>query len=82
MLVIVQKACDDDDEEMGHICVADEHFVATLMAVYGQDNARDNVGSLTYNNWKDSTGWHPRTFYPGNPKAGIREMRSYGPFSG
>jgi hypothetical protein len=80
----VQKACGQDSPYIGHACVADEHYIPTLLAAYGLDKSRDGVGCLTYADWTYRGGatWHPRTFPPSNPSYTVASMRSKGPFSG
>jgi hypothetical protein len=73
--------CGQPNPNHGHGCVADEHFIASLLATYAQDESRDNVGFLTHTNWLDSSGWHPLTYYPGDVMAHVYAMRSLGPNS-
>eukprot|EP00892_Ulva_mutabilis_P004537 jgi/Ulvmu1/2455/UM136_0007.1 len=73
---ITQKACAQPRPKFGHVCVADEHFVPTLFAVYGMDESRDRMGELTYTDWLSEQGsWHPTTFHPGNAQASTLTMR-------
>ena len=60
----MQPACGSSDTHSGHICVADEHFVATVLAVYSFGDTLDGIGQLTFADWRGS-GWHPRTYWPG-----------------
>eukprot|EP00892_Ulva_mutabilis_P004681 jgi/Ulvmu1/2585/UM014_0036.1 len=72
-----QVACDTEHPNYGHTCVADEHYVATLLASYRMDESRDGIGEMTFVDWSSKDGpWHPRTFYPGNAPAAIRAMRA------
>lgn len=78
----VQKACAQPRPKFGHVCVADEHFLPTLFAVYGMDESRDGMGELTYTDWLSAQGsWHPTTFHPGNAQASIFTMRQRTQFS-
>lgn len=43
------------------MCVSDEHYMASLMASYGLENATDCKGRVSYADWAPG-GWHPRTF--------------------
>jgi hypothetical protein len=73
----MQVACGQPSRFYGHLCIADEHFVATLLAAYGLDQQRDGVGRLTYTDWLSSQGaWHPKTFYPGDAFPSLYTMRS------
>lgn len=56
------------------LCVADEHFVATLLSAYYMTESIDRIGRLTYTDWQGG-GWHPATFYPGNVTRHIAQMR-------
>jgi hypothetical protein len=68
-----QVACGEVIE--GHLCVADEHYVATVLAVYGMHDSVDGIGLSTFADWYTGS---PRTFGPG--QAGVprvaRWMRS------
>ena len=76
----VQVACDTTHPNYGRTCVADEHYIASLLAAYGMDESRDGIGELTYVDWSSRDGpWHPRTFYPGNAAASIHAMRARSP---
>lgn len=46
-----------------HICVSDEHFIATMLASYNLDDETDCLGEGTWTNWTE-WGWHPKTFDP------------------
>jgi Core-2/I-Branching enzyme len=76
----VQKACGQPDPDLGHVCVADEHYVATVLSAYRTQAQRDGIGLLTFTDWKTKGGWHPRTFYPGegDARALVQLMRSRG----
>lgn len=77
-MVIVQMACGQPDRFWGHVCVADEHFVPTLLSAYKLDQQRDGVGVVTFTDWTYSPGsWHPKTFLPGNTEQDIHIMRSH-----
>eukprot|EP00892_Ulva_mutabilis_P001781 jgi/Ulvmu1/11603/UM008_0004.1 len=66
---------DCDEPGNSRLCVADEHFLATLLAAYGMAGSLDRMGRLTYTNWAGG-GWHPETFYPGDAVEYIARMRS------
>lgn len=73
---MVQEACGTQHPNYGHTCVADEHYIATLLAVYSLDQSRDGIGELTYTDWSSADGpWHPRTFHPGHAPGAIQAMR-------
>ncbi|KAF6256320.1 core-2/I-branching enzyme-domain-containing protein [Scenedesmus sp. NREL 46B-D3] len=43
------------------MCVSDEHYLPSLMASYGLDDATDCKGRVSYADWSPG-GWHPKTF--------------------
>lgn len=57
------------------MCVADEHYTATLLNAYFMEESVDHLGRLTFTNWARG-GWHPETFYPGNVTEYIVRMRT------
>jgi hypothetical protein len=64
---------------IGHTCVADEHFVPTLLTAYGMADTLDHVGLATFSDWWSRPGdWHPRIFLPGDAPAKqvVHYMRS------
>lgn len=73
MLLLMQEDCEQQGQ--ARLCVADEHFVATLLSTYYMTESIDRIGRLTYTDWQ-SGGWHPATFYPGNVTDHIAQMRS------
>lgn len=68
--------CNQRDRHAGHICVADEHFVPTLLSAYGMRDTLDKVGILAFTDWKSDGGWHPKTFYPGDSAQAVYTMRT------
>jgi hypothetical protein len=78
----LQRACDAATARKGHghVCVADEHFVATLLTAYGLAATCDGIGLLTFTDWSHEAQWHPRTFYPGGVSVDqkVRVMRTRG----
>lgn len=71
----IQVNCGAGHDFRNSSCVADEHYIATLLAVYGQDDARSRaVQPLTFALFGDGDT-HPHTFHPGETAAGIRAMK-------
>jgi hypothetical protein len=70
-----QKLCIPSPAGTGHICIADESYVPSVLAAYGQMDATDRIGHSTYTDW--SGGWHPTTFYPPLTGETIRKVRTY-----
>ncbi|CAD7702190.1 unnamed protein product [Ostreobium quekettii] len=60
-------------------CVADEHFIPTLLASYGISNQTDCIGRPTWVEWPNK-GFHPKTFKPDetNVKLIKRIQRGWG----
>ena len=56
-------------------CVADEHYIPTLLATYREDESRSQATPpLTYTSFSPGET-HPRTFYPGETASAIRTMK-------
>ena len=72
----LQMACDKNSPHHGHICVADEHFVASLLSAYKMRDTFDRIGMMTFVDWKSVGGWHPKTFYTGDVLQSIYAMRT------
>jgi Core-2/I-Branching enzyme len=75
----VQLACGRARQQIGHLCVADEHYVPTLLAAYNMSDLIDHIGLATFTDWWTQPGtWHPRTFFPGDVRARdvVQYMRS------
>lgn len=51
--------------------MADEHYVATLLAAYDMGNTSDHIGLSTFTDWWKVSGWHPREFHPGDAPVGL-----------
>lgn len=68
--------CNRSNPHAGHICVADEHYVATLLSAYKMKDTFDRIGILAFTDWKSDGGWHPKSFYPGDSMQAIYTMRS------
>ncbi|KAJ9533151.1 hypothetical protein QJQ45_018249 [Haematococcus lacustris] len=45
-------------------CIADEHYLPTLLASYGLEEQTDCLGLATFADWPRATGSHPYTFLP------------------
>lgn len=69
----MQEDC--DVEGQSRLCIADEHYLPTMLAVYDMTQSVDRLGHLTYTNWA-AGGWHPETFYPGDATTHIARMRT------
>ena len=76
VLDCTQIACQKNSPHHGHICVADEHYVASLLSAYKMRDTFDRVGMFTFVDWKSVGGWHPKTFYPGDSLQSLYAMRS------
>ena len=72
----MQPFCDTNDPWTGHICVADEHYVATLLSTYKMKDTFDRIGNMAFTDWTSDGGWHPRTFYPGDSLKLLHSMRT------
>lgn len=72
----MQTICNRNNPNTGHICVADEHFVATLLSAYKMKDTFDRIGVFVFVDWKTEGGWHPRTFYPGDSMQSLYTMRT------
>ena len=72
----MQMECKRNNPQVGHICVADEHFVPSLLAAYHMKDTYDRVGMFTFVDWKSEGGWHPKTFYPGDSLQSVYTMRT------
>lgn len=83
MTKCVQMACWQPSRLYGHICIADEHYVPTLLAAYKLNEQRDEIGVTTFTDWMSEQGsWHPKTFHPGNALEDIYSMRRMSSHSG
>jgi hypothetical protein len=62
----MQLSCDPTaaSRQLGHVCIADEHYVASTLSAYNASDSVDGIGALTFTDWETLTGWHPRTFFP------------------
>lgn len=69
-------AVQEDCEEPGRsrLCVADEHYVASLLSAHDMAESIDRLGRVTFTEW-GAGGWHPATFYPGDAAEHIVQMR-------
>lgn len=70
----VQSSCVEGQQNTP-LCVADEHYIATMLNAYGMEASIDHLGQLTYVSWEKRT-WHPTTFFPGNVTEYARRMRT------
>lgn len=70
----VQSYCVEGQQDTP-MCVADEHYLPTVLNAYGMDASVDHLGQLTYVNWEHAS-WHPMTFYPGNVTDYASRMRT------
>uniref|UniRef100_A0A383VRB6 Uncharacterized protein n=1 Tax=Tetradesmus obliquus TaxID=3088 RepID=A0A383VRB6_TETOB len=60
------------------LCVSDEHYMPSLLASYGLDNATDCQGAATYVDFS-AGGWHPQSFKAQNiTPALVQRMRGGG----
>jgi hypothetical protein len=75
----LQLACGLAKQQIGHLCIADEHYVPTLLAAYNMSDSIDHIGLATFTDWWSWPGmFHPRTFFPGDMRARdvVQYMRS------
>lgn len=70
----MQVFCGRDHDFRDQSCIADEHYIATLLAVYGQQAATSQAAQpLTFAFFGDGDT-HPFTFYPGDTATAQRAM--------
>eukprot|EP00884_Botryococcus_braunii_P021242 jgi/Botrbrau1/7801/Bobra.0159s0229.1 len=58
----VQEALDANITIPKRECVADEHYVPTLLAMHGLESKTDCLGALMYTEWAHPM-WSPKTFH-------------------
>ena len=73
----VQPLCDSKDEWTGHICIADEHYLASVLSAYEMKDTLDHIGYLSFTDWSTYGGWHPAAFFPGDSLKTLHMMRSF-----
>ena len=71
---VVQLNCGPSQDYRQRVCVADEHYVPTVLAAYGQNQARNGYGGLTYSFFPPDAH-HPRSFPPGHLRTALQEMK-------
>lgn len=72
----MQTECGQNDPNQGHICVADEHYVPSLLSAHDMGDTYDRIGMLAFVDWKSDGGWHPKTFYTGDTIQALYTMRT------
>lgn len=70
----VQVNCGAGQDYRQRVCVADEHYVPSVLAAYGQNEARNGYGGLTYSYFPPDAH-HPRSFPPGSLRTALQEMK-------
>lgn len=71
----LQVYCGPGFDFRDKVCISDEHYLATLLAVYGQHESRSHaLQPLTFAFFSDKET-HPFTFQPGDTAAGLRAMK-------
>ena len=73
-MLCMQIDCGPGRNFRDKVCVADEHYVPSVLSVYGQDHARSSYSSLTYSFFPPDSH-HPRSFPPGAMRSALQDMK-------
>jgi hypothetical protein len=71
---LVQVDCGEGRDFRDRVCVADEHYVPSLLSVYKQDEARCSYSGLTYSFFAPDAH-HPKTFQSGTLRTALQDMK-------